>query len=326
MRATERNGRVRVWRKLAGIAALVVLASSVVTGGALAATPSWEMSVTPLPSEVKPGDVAGYRVVISNIGTSNISQVFLTNALDTKDGLTAADPYVILPTAYVATSQGSCDPVDERLDCTLGAIRSHKSATIVVAYDTETTWTQLRVIFEANTTGVAGDNPGSSHGDVLQGIGLTTTNESDNFGGRFVTTGNQAVSNELALGPGNLQSTTVRSPMVGIPVTVADGDETTPITCPVACWSETSEIHVDNGAVFNGLFKVEIGIYKDLSKTVHGFYHVFDAGHVPAAEDITTKCPKNGTPSSPCLSVTKLGGGSILVTVWLKENGRGANY
>jgi hypothetical protein len=313
---------MRVRRTLMVFVAASMLAVSAFAGTATAATPSWDMTVTPLPGQVKPGDVAGYRVVIRNTGTSNISQVFLTNALDTTDELTSADPYEILDTAYVSTSQGICDPVGVRLDCTLGAIRKNKAATIVVAYATPPTAEQLLVIFEANTTGVAGDNPGSSHGDVLQGIGLTTTNPSDDFGGRFVTVGNQTVSNGLALGTGNLQSTTVYAPKLGIPVTVADGDETTPLVCPVTCWSETSEIHVDDGAAFNGLFKVEVGIFKDLSQSVSGVYHEFDPGHVPSSETITTKCPKHGSPQTPCFSVTNVGGGDILVTIWLTENGK----
>jgi hypothetical protein len=326
MHTTEGPRRVGTWPKIAVLAALTLLASSIAAGGAVAATPSWNMVVTPLPSQVAPGDVAGYRVVISNTGSSNISQVFLTNALVTKDGLESADPAQILDTVFVTTSQGTCDPVGERLDCTLKAIKSGKSATVIVAYDTDLATSQLRVIFEANTTGVAGDNPGSSHGDVLQGIGLTALNGSGNFGGRFVTAGNSTVANEQALSALNLQSAKVVAPKTGIPVTVADGDQTTPISCPVACWSETVELNVDGGTLYPGLFKLEIGVHKDLSETVHGFYHVFDAGHVPAAEDIVTKCPKNGNPNAPCFSVTKLGGNDILVTVWLKENGKGALY
>lgn len=321
MRATQELRRTRAARKLITFVAAALVAVSAFAGTATAATPSWEISVTPLPSQVKPGEVAGYRVVISNKGTSNISQVFLTNALDTTAGPLSADPYEILNTAYVSTSQGVCDPVGVRLDCTLGAIRKNKSATIVVAYATAPTAEQLLVIFEANTTGVAGDNPGSSHGDVLQGIGLTTTNPSGNFGGRFVTSGLQDVFNNQTLGSGNLQTTKVGAPAVGIGVTVADG---TPASawCPT-CTSESSEIHVNDGATFSNGFKIEIQVSKDLvSGTISSVYHQLDDGTV---EQITTACPKNGNPNAaqmPCFKVKNLPGGHALVTIWTTVNGK----
>jgi uncharacterized repeat protein (TIGR01451 family) len=338
MHATRELRRVRARRTLMTFVAASMLAVSAFAGPATAATPSWEMTVTPLPSQVKPGDVAGYRVVISNPGPSNISQVFLTNALDTTDELVSADPYEILNTAFVSFSQGDCDPVGVRLDCTLGAIRANESATIVVAYATPPAAEQLLVIFEANTTGIAGDAPGSSHGDVLQGIGLTTTNPSDNFGGRFLTTDNLVVSNGLGLGAGNQQSGKVNAPKVGIGVSIEDG---TGVSfegdgCPVTCWSETWALEVDGGAFYGNGFKLEIGVYKDLVETVHGVWHEYDTPHLDGdgnptitGEDITTKCPKKGSPSSsqiPCFSVSSIGGGDILVTVWLKENGKGGLY
>jgi hypothetical protein len=330
---------MRVRRTLPAFVAASMLATALFAGAATAATPSWNIAVTPLPSQVEPGDVAGYRVVITNIGTSNISQVFLTNALDTTDEPpVSADPYEILDTAYVSTSQGTCDPVGERLDCTLGAIRKNKSATVVVAYATPPSAARLLVIFEANTTGVAGDSPGSSHGDVLQGIGLTTTNPSDNFGGRFLTTDNLVVNNGLGLSADNRQSGTVNAPQLGIGVSIEDG---TGVSfdgdgCPVTCWSETWVLEVDGGAVYGNGFKVEVGVYKDLAETVHGVWHEYDTPHLDGdgnptitGEDITTKCPKKGSPSAgqiPCFSVSNIGGGNILVTVWLKENGKGGMY
>ena len=130
------------------------------------------------------------------------------------------------------------------------------------------------------------------------------------------------MANAQGLSSANPQSTKVNPPTPNIPVTVADGAGVTPVNCTIACWSQTSEIHVGRGAIFNGLFKVEIGVHKDLTQTVNGIYHEFDAGHVPAAETITAKCPKNGNPNAPCFTVTKLGGNDILITVYLRENGK----
>jgi hypothetical protein len=334
MRASQENGRPRPWRRLAAGAATAMLALSLIGGGtASAATPDWSMAVTPLPASVSPGAVAGYRVVVTNNGTSNISQVFLTNALDTIDPTivpaASADPYAILPIAYVSASQGQCDPVDTVapidpviLDCALGAIRSHRSATVVVAYQTDVAWAQLRVIFEANTTGVAGDNQGSSHGDVRQGVGTTQFHGSADFAGAFVLAAGAAVANSQGLGVANLQSTKVNVPGSAIPVTVADGADAAPITCPTItpCWSETSEIHVNNGASFPSGFSVEIGVYKDLAQTVHSVYHQFDAPINDIAGETLDKCPKKGPPSN-CFTVVNAGGGNILVTVWLDVNG-----
>lgn len=321
MDATIYLRRVRARRTLITFLAASLLAVSAFAGAATAATPSWDMTVTSIPSQVKAGEVAGYRVVIRNTGTSNLSQVFLTNALNTTDLQVSADPHAILATAYVATSQGTCDPVGVRLSCALGAIRAKKSATIVVAYATPPTATQLLVIFEANTTGVAGDSQGSSHGDVLQGIGLTTLNSNANFGGRFVTAGFQDVFNDQALGVGNLQTTKVGAPALGIGVTVADG---TPAAdwCPT-CTSESSEIHVDFGASYPSGFRVDIQVANELvNGSISTVYHQLDDGSIEA---ITNTCPKNGVPNTsqmPCFRTKNLPGGNTLVMIWTTVNGK----
>jgi uncharacterized repeat protein (TIGR01451 family) len=311
------------------LATLMLTLSTLGIGSVSAATPSWEMSVTPTPAKVSAGADAGYVVTIKNTGKSNISQVFLTDALAHADG-TPAIPDAILDTTYVASSQGSCDPAGTRLDCTLGAIRSGRSATVVVAFSTGTN-AILQRVFEANTTGVAGDNPGSSHGDVLQSVGTTTTGTGDNFSGRFIKDDVLIVRDSEALSTANLQSTKVTAPKGAIGVSVADEGDTTAITCPapVTCSTPTSEIHVDNGAFFKDGFKVEVGAYK-FSGQVPAVYHEFDSprlvgGVTVVGETITANCPKNGTPSAnqiPCFSVNKVGGGDIVVVLWLKENGK----
>jgi len=312
---------------------MVLLISSAVPGGVLAATPAWHMTVTPNPATVSAGADAGYTVRIFNDGKSNISQVFLTDALDKIGTTDSAIPREILPTTYVSQSQGSCDPAGVRLACALGAIRAGNSATVIVAFSTGAN-TTLQRIFEANTTGVAGDKTGSSHGDVLQEVGTTGTGSGPDFAGRFIVDQNLVVNDSLTLGADNLQSTKVNAPKGAIGVSVKDG--TFSLVCPVACWSQTSEISVGSGALFASGFSVEIGIYKDLSQTVHGVYHEFDAPHLDSngnptilGETITATCPKNGTPSAaqiPCFRSTNIGGGNILVTVWLKENGKIGNF
>ena len=319
--------------RLALLATLMVALSSIGIGSVSAATPSWQMSVTPTPAKVTTGADAGYVVTIKNTGKSNIAQVFLTDALIHANG-TPAVPDQILDTTFVATSQGSCDPEGTRLNCALGSIRAGRSATVIVAFSTGANPTLVRVL-EANTTGVAGDNQGSSHGDVLQGIGITATGSGDDFAGRFI--GDDVaeiltVNNSQDLSTTNLQSTKVNAPKGGIGVSVADEGETTVITCPatVTCTSPTSEIHIDNGALFSGGFTAEIGAYK-FSGQIRAVYHEFDVPHPDSTGALTVKgevltpCPKNGTPSPnqiPCFKVTNLPGGNTLVLLWLKENGK----
>jgi uncharacterized repeat protein (TIGR01451 family) len=327
MRATEGNRRVSTWRKLAGVIAAAALALSIFGGGTVsAATPSWKMTVTPTPSKVTTGESAGYVVQIFNTGKSNISQVFLTDGLVKLDDGTLAIPAQILPTTFISTSQGTCDSLGTRLNCALGAIRARNSATVTVAFSTGTN-SVLQRIFEVNTTGVAGDNPGSSHGDVLQGVGTTTTGTGDDFAGRFIVDNSVVVNDFLTLGNRNLQSTKVNVPAGAHGVSVADGNDASPIDCPVTtpCWSQTSEVHVDNGATFSSGFSVEIGIYRDLSQTVHGVYHQFDTPHNGVAGETLSACPKHGAPSH-CFTVVKTGAGNILVTVYLTENGKIGNF
>lgn len=315
--------RSNIWRNVAALTSLVLLASATITGSAFAATPSWEIDVTELPSTVAPGELAGYEVQIRNTGNANIAQVYLM-----ADALPPA-PGAPLLTAYLVKSQGKCDPVGQKLSCALGAIRSGRSASVTVAYTMSTTPGVLQVAFEANTTGVAGDAPGSSHGDSLVGIGTTTIDGSSDFGGRFVTTGNQAVGNATSLSANNQQSTSVVSPKVGIGVTVRDGARDAAF-CPT-CWSETSEIHIGDGTGFYPAgFKVVMTIYKDLAQNVKGVYHEFDQprgdiNNPIVGETIETKCPRRGT-LIPCFSTTNLPGGHTEVTVWLNENGKVGSF
>ena len=324
------TGARHIRARLALVATLIVAASTFGIGAMSAATPSWAMSVTPTPAAVSSGADAGYIVTIKNTGKSNLSQVYLTDALAHANG-TLAVPASILDTTFVVSSQGSCDPAGSRLDCALGALRSGRSATVVVAFSTGANPILTRV-FEANTTGVAGDSQGSSHGDVLQGVGTTSTGTGANFSGRFIKDDVLIVNDSEALSTANLQSTKVTAPKGAIGVSVADEGATQPITCPapLTCSSQTSEVHVDNGAFFSNGFKVEIGAYK-FSGQVPSVYHEFDSPHPDAAGELTVKgevlapCPKKTAPTAnqiPCFSVTKLSGGDILVVIWLKENGR----
>ncbi len=319
-----RTRLTRVRRSVAVLSTIGLLASAMVAGGVVGATPSWTMDVVELPATVAPGELAGYRVEITNTGSANIAQVYLM-----ADAVPAA-PGVPLLTAYLVKSQGKCDPVGQKLSCALGAIKAGKSATVTVAYATPSSGGGLEVAFEANTTGVAGDAPGSSHGDSLMGIGTTSTDASPDFGGRFVTNGSQTVATASGVNSGNQQSTSVASPKVGIGVTVRDGTRDLEF-CPT-CWSETSEIHIGDGTgIYPAGFKVVLTIYKDLAQPVRGVYHEFDHarfdanGNLISGETIEAQCPKRGT-LLPCFTAKNLPGGNTEVTVWLNENGKVGSF
>jgi hypothetical protein len=284
-----------------------------------AATPAWTTSfVTPTPAKVSAGADAGYVITVINNGSSNISQAYVTDGLDAKDK-TKAIPYGILPTTYVHTTQGACDPFGVRLWCSLGALRAGESATVTVAYSTGSNAT-LRRIFEINTTGVAGDSKGNSHGDALQLVATTTTGTGADFSGRFVASGDLTVSDAQTLGSKNKQWTKVNAPGSAIGVSV--GETGSALAC-VGCWSETSEIHVDRGLVYPAGFSGEIGIYKTLAQTVHGFYHQFDTPHgTQVGETVTETCSSATAPSViPCFLVVPQGNGNVSVVYWLTENG-----
>jgi len=87
--------------RLAAVVSAVVVATTMFAGVASAAPPNWTMTVTKLPDTASPGATAGYQVVITNNGPSNISQLYLVDKVG--DSIT-------VPTSYVTTTQGTCTP------------------------------------------------------------------------------------------------------------------------------------------------------------------------------------------------------------------------
>ncbi len=163
-------------RIVASFASLVLLAAALIAPGTAAAkTPGWSMTVTPLPGTVSAGAAAGYRVVITNGGKSNIAKLYLT------------DSRTESPIAgFTTTSQGSCgtDAVTGELSCSLGALGSGRSATVTVAYMTSGA-SPFDVTFEANTSGVSFSDGGTSHGDALTASASTVLSTDPNFSGGF---------------------------------------------------------------------------------------------------------------------------------------------
>ncbi len=321
--------RSRFLRAMASAAIGLTLALTAMAGPSpvMGATPTWEIvSTVSLPPAVSPGSDAGYAVTIRNRGPSNISQLFLTTD--------AAAPN---PT-YADPSQGSCNASGPLL-CNVGPLRKGRTVTVVVAFPTPATGASaLNVNFVWNTTGLGSGGGDSSHGDELIQPASTSLNSSGDFSGAFVR-GIPQVDNDTSLSNSNRQWTRVFVPGTNVPVTVADESAVVGNAgCPVAlgCFTGTSEIHVANGAVFANGFKIQIGL--DGSQLAPGtnannldFWHQFDAprvvgGVTVSGELVTEACKFTGgstTPKSlPCVDVTNAGGGDLLATLWLRENGR----
>jgi hypothetical protein len=313
--------RNRSVRALASLGLITILALTMAGPAAiLGATPNWEeVGNQALPTAVTPGAEAGYSLSIKNAGPSNISQLYLVTA----DGSPA-------PT-YTAPSQGSCT-YTTRTICSFGALRKGRTASIVIAFATPASGANsFSMAFAWNTTGLGAGESDNSHGDDLDQIGTTLLVDDDNFEGGFVRTPGE-LGNASGLSASNQQSTKVIVPASNIPVTVADesaviGDASCP--AELECSTLTSELNVNSGAPFPNGFKAIIGF--DSSQLESGtnannldFWHLFDDGI--NGELITDACmftggnpvPKN----MPCVDVANAGGGDLIATFWLTQNGR----
>lgn len=314
MRATIVNHRTP-WRRTASFFAAAMLAASMFASPAAAAPPNWSIDpVTLLPSAVTPGDAAGYQVTIRNGGPSNISQLYLIAYLGTS---TEPAPNPV----FTSTTRGSCPNTGGTLYCNLGSLRKDQAVSVTVAFPTPSDATSFSVRFEANTTGATTSDGGASHGDAIQQLATTALTNDPNFAGRFVTSGLQTVANSQTLSSGNPQTTKVNAPALAIGVTVQDG---TPASdwCP-NCDSQTSQVNVNQGALYPQGFRIDIQVSKDLvNGSIETVYHQKDDLTVEA---VTTQCPKNGNPNQnqmPCFKTQNLGGGNTLVIIWTKVNGK----
>jgi len=265
-------------------------------GVASAAPPNWTMTVTKLPDTVSPGAAAGYQVVITNNGPSNISQLYLVSKVG--DSIT-------VPTSYVTTTQGTC-PAGP-LSCSFGALNAGSSVTVVVGYTTPGSGSSFNVTFEGNTTGSTfTDVKGRSHGDLLLSDPVITTtalNSNKNFGGFFSTDATHGGGNSDQLNGNNKQSTRLEGLAAGFGGTVSDGS-ITPDACipnyvpaPVDCTTldgETSVVNVNHGADVPGGFFVII--HNKNGATPTAFVHTFGTGQQEKINACGT------TPTAPCFT------------------------
>ena len=326
-------------RRLATVASTALLSVMLLgTGSATATTPTWSMTVVPLPSTVQSAKDAGYLVTISNDGTSNISSLFLGSSLSSS------------PTYVGTPSQGTCTVAGVKLSCSFGAVPAQAGAAskvhVIVAYKTSTTGNtdcdgsagaQFSFNFQASTGGDTSGNPGAdkkgnSHGDSLTSLACTNLSTSADFGGGFSSS--LADAADASISRTNLQSTAVTPPQTGIVVTVEDNlaDGTFDCSAEPSCanrFGEWSRLDIDNGHNFGHdttpkAFRVTLvlaGSSVPAGATVNtiNLIHVLDDG---TAYPISQRCtPTTGTPTNAeCITVTK-SGNNFQIVAWLFQNG-----
>jgi len=307
-----------------------LLLSSAITP-ALAKLANVTVTATAVPGSVTPGANVAIDVEFFNSpSTSNISQLYL-NATAPPDGWIFG--------GVESQSQGgdSCDASTAIFTCSLGAVPAGTTATVRVVYTTPSTVTGTVSLnwFLFNTTGVAGDRKGNSHGDNYQTTGSVTLDPSSDFAGAYTSTDSQVVADNPALHVHrNPQSTSVTSPDPLIGVMVGELPGNTPgnaFVCPAeasTCFGQWSVISVNDGAPYPNGFSVVLGYKGNIGNA--SFVHLFDSydavTNPTAYETITpddNTCP-SATPSAsdiPCMILSSSGGDSF-VTLWLNQNGR----
>jgi len=268
---------------------------------------------TALPSAVTPGANVAFdvRFELDPNETSKLSQLYMS-AL-TPSGAT------LLEVEAPGPSQGTCT-VGVNLSCSFGAVAPGDVVTLRVVYTTPPSGSSMTVNFDFNTTGVAADRKGNSHGDAYRAVGTVTLDSSKDFAGAYTSASGQVVSDSQALhSTRNPQFTAVNSPSGAIAVFVSESNE---VDCPTgytSCFGQWSHITVDYGATIDGGFSVILGYKGNIGNA--NFIHVLDDGSL---EPITETCSSKTAPATselPCKWI-ETASGNTYATLWLTENGR----
>jgi len=298
-------------------------------GSAVAAIPTLEPSFEVLSPDVLNGDIAGFKATITNnsaTNTSTVSQLFL---IDNGSGGTfdTATP-----------SQGSCNATGP-LYCALGQLKPGKTAYVIFTIKAPASGDSLLASVTFNTSGLGSGSGDNSHGDAWSLSGIASLHPTGNFGGRYVTNGNlKIVEDDQSVNGTNQQATRAISPVTGVEVTVADGDQVpgqgtnvycTDATCPTF-WSEWSHVTVNQGKTIADGTLYQFQLTFDGSLVPGGvnsgnvrIYHYWSDATGNHSELISTACKlKAGAPTNaPCLTASKLPGNDLQVTIWSFHNG-----
>jgi hypothetical protein len=282
------------------------------------------VTATAVPGSVTPGKNVAIDVEFYNFpSTSNISQLFLDAATPTDWTLVTVESF----------SQGSCTWATD-VHCDIGAVNAGGKFDARIVYTTPSNVTGTLSVnlnwFIFNTTGVAGDKKGNSHGDNYFSAGSMTLDSTKDFGGAYTSSANQIVSdNQVLHVTRNPQFTSVTSPDPLIGVTVGELPGNTFI-CPSdagTCFGQWSVISVNDGASYPNGFSVLLGYKGNIANA--SFVHLFDTYDPvtnPTAYELITSddiCPATLTPSViPCMTGWSSSGGNSYVTLWLNQNGQ----
>jgi hypothetical protein len=309
------------------------------------------------PAATVAGGTVWFESTWQNNSTSTLSSLFLNG---TADGTVATygtpTKYAIFATvngvaskACAAASPLSCqfknvkpgvivqvavvyridDPFSGR-DCPFGANQGFNNPPTTTVSDSACT------LFQWSSTGSPSADPGASHGDTWNWYDAVKISTDTNYNGQFALD-ITSVSNGQIVGTDNPQATVAFLRGASqIPVTVLDGDaaantscSSVLIDCTTDLWGEWSIVSVNNGNTVDGLTLYEFQITFDSSEIKNGVnqnnIQIYHAWTSPTAgeEVISATCtPTTGTPTNvPCLTVKKLAGGDLQVTIWSKHNG-----
>jgi hypothetical protein len=300
-------------------------------------------------------------VTIANEGRSNISALFLDTDPNALPPSPVSPTYVSLPTyANQPDGAGSCHPAGAGpLYCDFGNLVAGASVTVTVAFQmpaSGSTFFNFRALGNGNTP----SDGGTSHGDALKALisinggnsrppvtpaASITLNASKNFAGGFSPDDDTVVANDPNLGPKNIQSGQIGSPVGGIAVTLEDGLADNAFSCEALgtiCthrFGEWARLNVGGGATFtNGIHvtivilgnKVPAGAAVDTIMVIH--VPTNPDGSLGTPYVISNRCDNNpGGGLDPddddldllgeeCILVTQVGK-NFQVDAWFLNNG-----
>jgi hypothetical protein len=319
-------------RSLRAVAAMLIATALVASLAipAFAKLANVTVTATAVPSSVTPGANVAIDVTFFNSpSTSNISQLYLTAPIPSAP---IPSGWSLLGVESITPDQGTCDDTTPTITCSLGAVNAGAFVTVRVVYATPSNMSGTVQLdwFQFNTTGVAGDRHGNSHGDNYPTTGTVTLNTSGDFAGYYTSADQQIVAdNPILHARRNPQSTSVTSPdpLIGVMVGEVAGNT---FICPPAastCFGQWSVISVNGGFDYgaNGeSFTVLLGYKGNIGNA--SFVHAFD-NYDPAnpltyelityPDDICS----DSAPFLPCMTLSSSGGDSY-VTLYLTQNGQ----
>ena len=314
-----RNRSTRVLATIGVTAALLAAMAGPV--GVLAAKPEADATATAVLEKVSPSTDAqasyiGYDIsfALEPEETSNLAQLYLMATTPSGWDLWSVD----------GASRPGCDATGTDLFCSFGAIDADDDPiTLTVVYKVGTETGNVTIDFLFNTTGVAGDKKGKSHGDAYSAPATVTVENDANFGASYPQAVGDVISDSTALSRSNPQYTKVFAPAEDIIVTV--GEDGSLAECQAlfggSCFGQASVLNVANGLPFAGGFQAEVGY--NLNRPNARIVHFFDAGVTDPETGLGYEelgsC--GSTPVAPCASVTT-SGGQTFVTVYLLQNGK----